>query len=600
MRTLTKETCQILKFNQKNALLFEVLYRLLTGPLYLFLLNKGLKWSLKMAGYSYLTAGNFGYFLLKPGTILMILLIGIVGVLFLALETGCLLTLFQGAAYFRKLRVGEIFLGGLSKLSDEVKKKNWKLGLLILADYGISNLYLIYRVLTHVKPLNFVMSELMRQNAGRLAVCAAVVLILLAVVPGLYTFHACMIEQKNFRDGYRRSRRLLKGHLANTVVLLGGYYAGLILLLHVIYIFCILVAAVGMSLFTDNRLALAILPAVGDRIELVLIFLASMGLALGNFAALSVQYYQYSNRLSREPRWDFSYPSRKSFRGRILGAGVAVAAALSLFFLFNLVRNGSAITDDILTEIQITAHRGSSKSAPENTMAAMELAVENMADFVEIDVQETADGVVVLGHDSTLKRVAGVNRTIGSYTLKDLQDLDVGKWFSKEFEGERIPALTEVMDYCKGRIKMNIEIKNLGKDSPLPDKVVQLITDHQMKEQCVVTSTRLSYLSRVKELDPDIRTGYIISAAYGDYYSDDDVDFISIRSSFVSGKLVEAAHEKGKAIHAWTVNNKSEMERMKMLGVDNIITDYPVLAREIVYRERATETLFEYLRLVLK
>lgn len=98
-----------------------------------------------------------------------------------------------------------------------------------------------------------------------------------------------------------------------------------------------------------------------------------------------------------------------------------MAAALSLFFLFNLVRNGSAITDDILTEIQITAHRGSSKSAPENTMAAMELAVENMADFVEIDVQETADGVVVLGHDSTLKRVAGVNRTIGSYTLNDLR-----------------------------------------------------------------------------------------------------------------------------------------------------------------------------------
>lgn len=254
MRTLTKETCQILKFNQKNALLFEVLYRLLTGPLYLFLLNKGLKWSLKMAGYSYLTAGNIGYFFLKPGTIVMILVIGIIGILFLALETGCLLTLFQGAAYFRKLSVGEIFLGGLSKLSDEIKKKNWRLGLLILADYGISNLYLIYRVLTHVKPLNFVMSELMKQNAGRLAVCAAVVLVILVVVPGLYTFYTCMIEQKSFRDGYRRSRRLIKGHLANTVFLLGGYYAGLIVLLHVIYIFCILVAAVGMSLFTDNRL----------------------------------------------------------------------------------------------------------------------------------------------------------------------------------------------------------------------------------------------------------------------------------------------------------------------------------------------------------
>ena len=88
------------------------------------------------------------------------------------------------------------------------------------------------------------------------------------------------------------------------------------------------------------------------------------GAGPGNFAALSVQYYQYSNRLSREPRWDFSYPPENRSGGRILGAGVAVAAALSLFFLFNLVRNGSAITDDIPTEIQITAHRGSSKSAP--------------------------------------------------------------------------------------------------------------------------------------------------------------------------------------------------------------------------------------------
>jgi glycerophosphoryl diester phosphodiesterase len=156
------------------------------------------------------------------------------------------------------------------------------------------------------------------------------------------------------------------------------------------------------------------------------------------------------------------------------------------------------------------------------------------------------------------------------------------------------------MKLCKGRININIEIKDLGRGSELPDKVFELIEKYQMKEQCVVTSVRLPYLTRIKELDPEIRTGYIISAAYGDYYSSDAIDFISLRSSFVSEKLVEAAHKKGKAVHAWTVNNKSEMERMKMLGVDNIITDYPVLAREIVYRKAATESLMEYLRLVLK
>jgi glycerophosphoryl diester phosphodiesterase len=196
--------------------------------------------------------------------------------------------------------------------------------------------------------------------------------------------------------------------------------------------------------------------------------------------------------------------------------------------------------------------------------------------------------------------VSGVNRAIGSYSLEELKALDVGGWFSGDFKGEEIPTLEEVMEYCKGKINLNIEIKGAGDDSLLPEKVALLIDKHQMNEQCVVSSSRFIYLSRIKKLDEKIRTGYIVSAAYGNYYSSDDIDLISLQSSFVTERLVEDAHLKGKAVHAWTVNSKSEMERMKMLSVDNIITDYPVLAREIIYREEAAENLLEYLRLVLK
>ena len=84
------------------------------------------------------------------------------------------------------------------------------------------------------------------------------------------------------------------------------------------------------------------------------------------------------------------------------------------------------------------------------------------------------------------------------------------------------------------------------------------------------------------------------------YYDNEYIDFISIRSSFAGRRLVEAAHEKGKAVHVWTVNSKTEMEQMKLLGVDNIITDYPVRAREILYREETTETLMEYLKMMLR
>lgn len=599
MSTLTKETWKIFKFNQKNAFVFELLFRLVTTTLYLLVLNKGLLFALRMAGYSYLTAANIGYFLMMPWTVLMMLVMLIIGILILTLETGCLLTLFQGAFYSRRLKPWEILTGGLLKLAGEIRKKNWRLGLLVLVNYILSNLYLLYRVLTHVKPLNFVITEVLSQFYGRVILVLLLLAFLVVVIPGLYTFHACMIEQKDYRDGYFRSWWLLRTRLFKVGVLLLALYVAAVVGMKLVYAFCVLVTAVGMTLFTDNRLALAILPAACNRIELVLIFLTSMFLAVGNFGALSVQYFRFSNGLKKKEK-GFDYTGQKPLNKRLVALAVAAVAAVSLFSLSDLVRNGSAISADIFRMIQITAHRGSSKEAPENTMAAMAKAVEDLADFVEVDVQETKDGVVVLGHDATLKRVSGVNRSISSYTFEELMELDVGKWFSGEYEGERIPSLEEVMEYCKGRVNVNIEIKNLGGSSQLPDKVVELIAKYQMKEQCVVTSARLSYLTRIKELDPEIRTGYIVSAAYGNYYSSDDIDFISLRSSFVSERLVEAAHEKGKAVHAWTVNTKSEMERMKMLGVDNIITDYPVLAREIVYREAATETLMEYLRLVLK
>ena len=187
-----------------------------------------------------------------------------------------------------------------------------------------------------------------------------------------------------------------------------------------------------------------------------------------------------------------------------------------------------------------------------------------------------------------------------SMTFAELEKLDVGSWFSPEYEGTRIPSLSEVLELCSQKIGLNVEIKYVGKNSELPEKTAEMIKEYGMENQCVITSTNLSYLKRVKEVLPEIRTGYIISAAYGNFYSNEDVDFISIRSGFVTSALMQNAHEQGKAVYAWTVNTKSERERLTLLGVDGIITDRPVLAREICYRGESMESLLEYLKLVLR
>lgn len=223
-----------------------------------------------------------------------------------------------------------------------------------------------------------------------------------------------------------------------------------------------------------------------------------------------------------------------------------------------------------------------------------------MADFAEIDVQETADGELIVFHDRTLKRMAGDARAVASMTLSELSRVDVGLRFSQEFEGTAIPTLSEALEAARGRLKLNIELKNLGAASDLPEKAAACIRESGLSRQCVVTSTSLDYLRRIKSAAPEIHTGYIASAAYGAYYQDEAVDFVSLLSSSVSRRLVETVHECGKEVHVWTVNRKSELERVKLLGVDNVITDNPILARETLYAEENAEHLLERLREMIR
>ena len=589
---------QIIKSNLKNILIFELGYRLFTVPIYMTVLRVLMRFCLKQSGYSYLTFGNAGSFLLKPWTLVCLLLAALIGLFFLVIESAGLITAFQGAAYTRRLTPLTMLSGSLEKLCTEVRRKNVKLLLVVLIQYLVMNAVLIGRLLTHIKPISFLIQEIKTRPVVWIILGMLLMISVIFMFLTLFTMQGCMIEQKSFGDSNVRSRELLKGNVVRTVALLLGYYAGLFAFFFALYCIGGFLAAVFVVLFTDNNLAMAVLTETCNSIELVLLFLASMAVIIVHYGAVSVFYYQYSFKTSGTVRWDFSMPGRETGHSRVMVGVITAAALFSIIYIFDLVRNGSALGEQIWQETQITAHRGSSLRAPENTMAAMRAAVEDYADYAEIDVQLTADEQVVLGHDASLKRVAGVNRSIASMTLEQLRELDIGSWFSADFEGESVATLEEVMEYSKGRIKLNIEIKSVGKDSLLPEKVVELIHSYGMQEQCVVTSTSLNYLKKVKALMPEVRTGYIISAAYGDFYSDEAVDFISIRSGFVSESLVTTLHEQGCGIHVWTVNSKSEMERMLILGVDNIITDKPAEVRSVIYREERTENLLEYVRMI--
>ena len=601
MKKQIKEIYQMIRGNLRSLLLFEFFFRFIAGTLLVQVGTRGLKFCLDRAGYSYLTLANAWKFFLHPWTMLFILVMAVLALFLNMIEIGGLVTAFSGAAYFCYPTLWEIFSGAFEKVCDELRHKNYRLfGMGMISTFTV-NLFYLYRIFSRIKPVNFVIKELLDQPLA-VSVSLLVFLLFLALLfPAFFVFHGCMIGQKSYWDSRFESMELLKGRWAQIIGMAALLEVWLIILFLAVYYLSVFLMAVVTVLFVKEDLGLAFLMETTDRAEWFLVILASIFASMVCWAFATREYYQViSRRKGRMEGWEFATAGRNVRFSKKTGlALLGLFLAMSGFFLFDAAYNGNFISKSVAVQTRITAHRGSSSGAPENTMAALEKAVEEMADRAEIDVQETADGVIVLCHDTSLKRVAGINKKVSDLTLEQIKKLDVGSWFSSEYQGEQIPTLEEVMEYAKGKIDLNIEIKNLGNSSGLPEKVIELVEKHEMQEQCVITSTNRFYLKRVKAVNPEIRTGYIISAAYGNFYSDEFIDLISIRSSFVTERMIESAHEAGKAVHAWTVNGKVEMERLKQLGVDDMITDRPVLAREILYGEEAKANLLEYLRLVL-
>ena len=613
MKHFLRQTDEVIKWNLRQLVVFVILYRLAAGIFYIRAVNGLLRFSLSMAGYSYLTLGNLGAFLWHPFTLPCVALALMGGMVLVTVETAGLVTAFQASAYSRKMDLLGILGGAAVNTWDQIRRRNWQIFVASLGNYILMNSYLLARLLTKVKPVDFVLEEVLNLPAARLGLVILMTVLSAAAVPSMLVFWACMVEQKRFRDGLRRSMELLKGRWIKAVgalvcvnVLLMG---GLVLL----YGAAMALAAVLVTLFADSYAALAVLTAVCGKTEIILLFAGAVFAVILDFGALTVLYYRFSQ--SRREQEDSAkrypvrrrteafmriVPGRREIMRRWLLLFSGVLAGTAAFLIFDMAYNGMSSDWSVLGQTEITAHRGSSKMAPENTMAAIFKAMDEMADYCEIDVQTTADDVVVVCHDRNLKRVAGVDRLLTDMTFEQARSLDVGSYFGEEYAGEKIPSLREVLEACKGRIRLNIELKSLGEKSSLPELTAGLIKEYGMKDQCVVTSVSLEYLKRVKAADPDIRTGYILAAGYGSYYKNEFIDFISIRSSFVTRKMVEAAHENGKGVHVWTVDDRGEMKQMRLLGVDNIITDYPARAREVLYGDPGAKNLLEFLKMGLK
>jgi glycerophosphoryl diester phosphodiesterase len=252
-----------------------------------------------------------------------------------------------------------------------------------------------------------------------------------------------------------------------------------------------------------------------------------------------------------------------------------LAAGLLVFLLQRL---------EVRQDVAVTAHRGASLQAPENSMAAFRAAADAGTDYVELDVQRTRDGALVVIHDGDLLRVAGDPRKVRDLTLAEIQALDIGSKRGPQYAGERVPTLAEVIDYARGRFRINVELKYNVPDPGLAPAVVDLLRAQDFIDEVVITSLDLAALRQTERIEPLLVTGLIVTAAVGNVLRV-DTDFVSLNAARASASLVAQAQATGKGVHVWTVNTPEVMLRMIERDVDNIITDDPAMLVDVM-RER--------------
>jgi glycerophosphoryl diester phosphodiesterase len=277
--------------------------------------------------------------------------------------------------------------------------------------------------------------------------------------------------------------------------------------------------------------------------------------------------------------------------------------------------------------VDVIAHRGASAYTPENTLAAFALAHRMRADWFELDCTLSKDGEVIVIHDGTVKRTAGVDRPVAEMTLAELKSLDAGSWFSPEYAGERLPTLGESLDFARGRIGVYIEVKNSDDDRlliaslvaatagetaltpelqaalmtqveesgtrnlTLARRVINEVRAREMERQIVVQSFSPVICLVVLSEAPELRVELL-----GSEDKDDPghwprlvhiaklfrVDGFNAHHESLSPERISDFHANGMTVAAWTVDEPAVMAQLVDWGVDALITNKPDLCRAVL------------------
>jgi len=583
-----------------HFLLFEFLFKLILAAIGAPVLNLALGLTMKSAHISYLSDESMLIYLKSPITIFIVLILLFLSGFFAFVELCALAACFTCYSRHDKITVGGMLLTGFKAFNKAFRGQGILRFLIFMLIMPFAHFTLSSGMF--MAPLLPILRRMFIHFDSRIAVVTYILIQLLfifLIVSRSYSLHYIILTDKKFPECVRASReKIVRRRIRTAFTFL-------------LWTMFILVVSIAVTFGISFVIVLFIKgfsrPEKAFRGALnVIRYAIRVFTAVSAFFSAPAIMCWLTGRFLGDLKEDeeITLPDRERKKMRPMPKALLILSLAAGGLMLNISYIRSVYKGNIklyapINGTQISAHRGASHDAPENTKYAFEAAVGSGADYIELDVQLTKDQKLVVIHDKTIDRTTDGSGRVSSYTYDQLQDFSAGKWFGSEYEDARIMLLSDVLELVDHKCLMNIEIKDIGNVDLIAEMTVDLVNEYDIRDSCYITSFSYKALQKVKDLDPKIKTALIANLATSTSYSKlPDIDAVSMNYIFVNQSVVNTVHQNGKKIFVWTVDREEDIRSMISLNVDNIITNRPDKAAEIADSDRIGDTILTILRMI--
>ena len=608
------QVCRDMFFASRYALrdivLFELIYKLMRTVIFIPLITVLLNLCLSFGGYKVaMNADILSFFASVPG-LLAVLILSTVSVALVYYEYSVIVMLILYGYEGKHLRLRDAMGRAVPSFYSLMGSGILGFAVYALVLVPLLNTGLSSTLLPSIDIPNFILGELEKTWYGSAAVYALLAGIGFLLIKLSFSIPVMVLERKSFWRAAGRSIGIMK---KNTV--------------RFILLFILLMIAYGLLLLPLARLnryagehSLISWQSLVWALTYLLVIVLECVLSPLVITLNTVYYFQRcGTKWVIQDEDEIAYISRKvrktSHRARHYGLAAGKGLILwlddlreSWFYRENrqkfwvgfvtlfvmLIGTVSVIVALIMgnpyqkPDPVVIGHRGSIGGV-ENTLGAIQAAVDDGADYAEIDILLSRDNVPMVIHDTNLGRLVGVKGNVYNYTVAELQSFTL----SQNGYTSQISTLEQVIEFCQGKIKLNIEIKRHGREAvDVVDAVMEVVNRQDFAGHCIFQSLEYDIVQEIKMKYPEQTAGYIVYTNIGSMKKRAlqtlKADFLVLEESVISKAVVKACHKAGMPVYVWTVDDPLQMARYKEMGVDGVITDYPKMAIPL-FREAPLE-----------